>query len=368
MPFRSLSEWCSYLSGIPAHRDTNKNTDGTRELEASTEPPRPPATRDGFLSLLDSLSSPLLQSVSRPAMGCEFEVLLNERQYPNGVECAAEALSMIEQMESLLSVYRPQSQISKVNQFAATHPVLVDVKTMELVQLAVDVHQWTGGAFDITAGSLSEAWGFARRQGYMPTTEQIQQALESVGSQHVITNIDDRTITLHRSGLRLNSGGIGKGYALDYAAQHLQSQGIQDFLVHGGLSSIVARGSRSRSESPSWNIALKHPWRSNETVQILSLENQALGTSGSGKQFFHFGGKRYSHLIDPRTGWPADQMMSATVICPSGAVADALATGLFIMGPSAAIEFCESHPEIAAILIYTDPKTNLQRVEHCNRP
>ena len=91
-------------------------------------------------------------------MGCEFEVLLNERQYPNGVECAAEALSMIEQMESLLSVYRPQSQISKVNQFAATHPVLVDVKTMELVQLAVDVHQWTGGAFDIT-GQLGEAWG-----------------------------------------------------------------------------------------------------------------------------------------------------------------------------------------------------------------
>ena len=245
---------------------------------------------------------------------------------------------------------------------------MVDSKTLELVQLAVDIYEWTGGAFDITAGSLSEAWGFARRQGSMPTTEQVQQALESVGSHHLSIHQSDSTVSLARPGIRLNSGGIGKGYALDYAAQHLHSQGIRNFLMHGGLSSIIARGSRNGAMCQPWNIALKHPWRSNETIEVLSLDNQALGTSGSGKQFFHFGGKRYSHLIDPRSGWPADQMMSATVICPSGAVADALATAMFIMGPQSAIEFCEAHTEVAAVLIYTDPKTNQQRVEHRNWP
>lgn len=308
----------------------------------------------------------LLQSVSRSAMACEFEVLLNEHQYASGVESAVEALSIVEQLENLFSVYRPQSQISKVNQFAAKRPVSVDARTLELVQLGLDVYEWTHGAFDITAGSLSDAWGFARRQGAMPTAEQIRQALETAGSQWIHLDQQHSTISLQRSDVKINSGGIGKGFALDYAAQYLRSQGIENFLMHGGLSSIVARGSKHGKSGRSWSIALKHPWRSNETIEVLSLHDQALGTSGSGKQFFHFGGKRFSHLIDPRTGWPADQMMSVTVICSSGAVSDALATGLFVLGPQGAIEFCEAHPEVAAILIFTDPKTNQQRIEHCN--
>jgi len=318
------------------------------------------------LKLLNPMSGQLLQSVSRPAMGCEFEVLLNENQYPTGVESALESLSIVEQMEKLFSVYRPQSQFSKLNQFAAERAVLVDALTLELIQLGIDVHEWTQGAFDITAGSLSEAWGFARRQGNMPTAEQIQQSLLSVGSQHIRLSRDESTISFSCPGVRLNSGGIGKGFALDYAAQHLQAAGIEHFMIHGGLSSIVARGGRSGLVPERWNVALKHPWRFDETLEVISLENQALGTSGSGKQFFHFGGKRYSHLIDPRSGQPADQLMSATVICASGGVADALATGLFILGPQAAVEFCEAHPEVAAILVYTHPKSGRQCVERRN--
>lgn len=384
MPLRSLSEWCEHLSGFSARnpKDAPPNAQSAQQADALSVSQLSSGTRQAdcllpaagnfgqgaCTSLLSSSDTRLLQSVSRPAMACEFEVLLNEHQYPTGVEHAMESLQIIEQVERLVSVYRPQSQFSKVNQFAGQRPVLVDAWTLELIQLGIDVHEFTQGAFDLTAGSLSETWGFARRQGSMPSPQQIRQSLECVGSQFIRLDSNASTVALDRPGLRLNPGGIGKGFALDYAAQHLQASGIEHFMMHGGLSSIIARGGRSGLAAQHWLVSLKHPWRSDETLEMISLENQALGTSGSGKQFFHFGGKRYSHLIDPRTGWPADQLMSATVICSSGAVADALATALFILGPQAATEFCEAHPEVAAILIFTDPKSGRQRLERRNWP
>ncbi len=310
----------------------------------------------------------LIQSISREAMACEFEVLLNEHEYSHGVDAAVEALDVVDHIDRLLSVFRPQSQLSKINRYAFERPVLVDAMTLELVKLALDAFTLTDGAFDLTAGSLSEVWGFSRRQGAMPSQEQIQQALDCVGSKYICVKEQDSTVALTRPGVRLNSGGIGKGFALDHAARKLVDHQVDHFMIHGGQSSIVARGQRNANwcQSGCWTVALKHPWRSNEVLETLSLCDEALATSGSGKQFFHFGGKRYSHLIDPRTGWPAQQMMSTTVICSSGALADALATGLFILGPDAAIEFCEAHSEIRAILVYCDPKTGQQRLERRN--
>lgn len=306
-----------------------------------------------------------LQSISKSAMACEFEVLLNERQYPSGVEVAFECLELVEEIEDLLSIYRAGSQFSKVNQFGFEREVFVTPMTMQLLQLAMDVHSWTAGCFDITAGTLSEVWGFSRRQGAMPTQSVIENALRAVGTQHIQLDQQTSSIRLLQAGLKLNPGGIGKGYALDKACQILLRNGIHDFMMHGGLSSIIARGNR-RGVDSDWTVALKHPFRTEELIENIPLRNQSLGTSGSGKQFFHFGGKRYSHIIDPRSGWPAEQMMSVTVVCPSCAVADAIATGLFVMGVENAIRFCERFPDIAAVLIYQDSKSGSQRIEHRN--
>lgn len=321
-------------------------------------------TEDGAESIFGLISRPL-QSISRPAMACEFEILLNERQYATGVEVAVDALAIADQVEDLLSVYRAQSQFSKLNRFACERPVNVDPITLEVIQLAIDAHRWTKGCFDITAGSLSEAWGFSRRQGAMPSEQQIEMALQSVGTKHIAVDTQNSTVRLAQPGVKLNPGGIGKGYALDRISRKLLDAGIQDFMIHGGLSSIVARGSRMGLNTE-WTVAIKHPWRTEELIETIALRDQALGTSGSGKQFFHFGGKRYSHIIDPRTGWPADQMMSVTVVCPSGAIADAIATGLFVMGIEAAIEFCERNPYVAAAFIYTHPKSGSMQIEHRN--
>lgn len=311
-------------------------------------------------------SNRLLHAVERSAMACEFEVLLNLDQYPHGIELATDALDTIGRIEQLLSVYLPRSEFSTINRFAAQRPIPVSTETLEVIRLSQDIHAATEGAFDLTAGSLSEAWGFSRRAGRMPAPKEIQSALQLVGSRHI--GIDEQgCVSLAISGVRLNSGGIGKGYALDRAAWRLSRAGINDFLIHGGQSSIIARGDRLNGlPGGGWLVALKHPLRGDDSLGTIRLTNAALGTSGSGKQFFHFQGNRFSHIIDPRTGWPAQGMLSTTVICPSGGVADALATALFVMGPEKSVEFCRQHPEIGALLVFNDARTHQTRIETYN--
>lgn len=333
----SLAEWLTDLGAQPAIEQSN---------------------RDGGAPVAGSDGRSLLWSVARQAMACEFEVLLNQHQYRVGPDRAVAALDIVESIESLLSVYRPQSDLSKLNQFGSQRPVLISYDTCAVIRLAQAIHGWTAGAFDLTAGTLSEVWGFSRRQGRMPSKDEIEQALQEVGSNWIEVDVANSTARLNRERVKLNPGGIGKGYALDRAAQQLAAGGVGDFMLHGGLSSVIARGHRNHPRTGGgWLVALKHPWRWEETIGTIRLRDKALGTSGSGKQFFHFGGKRYSHIIDPRTGWPADCAMSATVICRSAAIADALATAFFVMGVEAVQRFCDAHKDISAILVHQDQAT-----------
>jgi FAD:protein FMN transferase len=313
---------------------------------------------------LPVFATEFLTSVEQSAMACSFEVLLNRGEYPRGVELARDALELVQAIENELSVYRPTSDFSHINRWGSERAVGVRADVLCVLRLALDLHAATGGAFDITAGSLSELWGFSRREGKRPGDAEIAAALQAVGSQWVEMDQPARTVRLARPGVRLNPGGIGKGYALDRVASQLVRQGIGNFLLHGGLSSLAARGSRCDGSGESgWWIALAHPLRWEEKLGRLRLRNQALGTSGAGKQFFHFQGVRYSHVIDPRSGWPAQGLLSATVCCRSAAVADALATALFVMGPDAAQEFCQRHPAISAILVSAEEGSSRLRID-----
>jgi FAD:protein FMN transferase len=326
------------------------------------------AARSDRVSHNALIKDTLLLSIERDAMACQFEVLLNQYQYMRGAEYASEALELVGKLEAQLSIYKPRSELSTLNRFGHLRPTPLSSDTLTMLELAIDLYRLTGGAFDITAGSLSEVWGFSRRAGEIPTPEQLQTALQTVGSQHLEIDSSLQQARLKVAGVKVNPGGIGKGYALDRAAGRLLAAGINDFMIHGGLSSVVARGDRRHSATGGgWLVALKHPWRWEETLGMIRLKDQALGTSGSGKQFFHFGGQRYSHIVDPRSGWPAQGMMSATVICPSGAVADALATAMFVLGVDHARDFCQRHPTIAAILVHASPSGRLQ-IDPLNLP
>ncbi len=266
-----LSAWFEQLSGASLATPASEIA-GASTAAAISDPVR--------VRALDVL----LLTISRPAMACEWEVLLNQHQYPQGAEAAMHALDLVEQLEGLHSVFRPHSDLIAINRFAAARPVAVSQDTYRLLQLARDMHAMTAGAFDMTAGSLSQIWGFSRRAGRMPNEHEIAAALDLVGNSLVVLDDAPRHVSLAKPGVLLNPGGIGKGYALDRAGRKLLSAGLQNFMMHGGLSSVVAQGDRQhRDTGGGWLVALKHPWRWEEKLGTIRLRNQALGTSGSGK-------------------------------------------------------------------------------------
>lgn len=300
-------------------------------------------------------------------MGCEFQVLMNAGQHADGTEAALEALDLVETLERQLSWFRDASELSCINRDAADDPCVVEARFFELLRESVSLHEQTRGAFDITAGPLWQLWGFHRREGELPADANVQQALESVGTRWISLDGRNRTIEFLRSGIEINLGAIGKGYALDRCAELLASRDIENYVIHGGQSSILARGSRSGTQDgeQGWTVALRHPLRREERLCEIRLRDRALGTSGSGNQFFHFGGQRYGHVLDPRTGWPAEGILSSTVLAPTAAQADALATAFFVMGIAEAREFCRHRSGLGALFVTPGEQTGSIEIETC---
>ena len=294
--------------------------DQNRDSSSAAESP------PGDVTQSDSGRTYLLE-VGRRAMACDFQVVLNHSQYENGAEAAVEALDLVEQLEAQLSVYRDQSEVGRLNRTGATRAVPVEEQLFQLLWRAVEYFHATNGAFDITAGPLAKAWGFFRRQGHLPDEGEIEAAMTPVGADGLLLCPETHTVQFRHSGMEINLGGIGKGHALDRAGDLLQRHGIESFLLHGGQSSILAHGRRiGAQEDTGWRVGLTHPLRRDTRMGEITLVNQALGTSGTSSQYFHHQGKRYCHVIDPRTGWPATDVLSTTVVTNDATSADALST------------------------------------------
>ena len=309
---------------------------------------------------------PIWLEFSRPAMACQFDVLLHPNLPTDGPEHAIQALELIDFLEQLFSVYIPTSDLSRLNLRGNDIDVDVALPTLDLLRIAKTIHQKTDGAFDITAASLSDVWGFSSRAGKMPDENAIHEALQRVGSQFLLIDEEKSQVQFTRP-ISVNPGGIGKGYAIDQAAQLLLDHGVSEFAIHGGKSSVRAHGRQQLEQSaPGWKIAVRHPEQSERILGSLILKNLALGTSGPANQFFYFRGVRYGHIIDPRTGWPAQGPLSVTVLHPSATWADALATALYVMGVDQAIQFCQSNSEVGMLALLPGERQGSIEVVTCN--
>src|SRR5262249_50142574 len=181
--------------------------------------------------------------------------------------------------------------------------------------------------------------------------EERTQALEHIGMQHVVLDHGGRSVRYLKPGLEINLGSIGKGYALDRVAGLLRGAwNATSALLHGGHSSVCAIGTPP-GETAAWSVALRHPWDDKQTLGVVRLRDRALGTSAATYRHLEFQGRKLGHLLDPRTGWPAEGMASASVLAPTAAEADALATTFYINGVDWARAYCETHPEVAAVLL-----------------
>ncbi|MDR1485202.1 MAG: FAD:protein FMN transferase [Planctomycetaceae bacterium] len=292
----------------------------------------------------DEHSDNTLLSVSRRAMNVEFEVLFPRVQFPQGTKASIAALDEVERLEGVLSVFRFDSFVRYVNLTAYDEAVRVDDEFLNLIGICQIVSAETCGAVDITSGLLWKLWGFSGGNGVVPDGDKIAEALSSVDYKSLLVDRANHTIRFLRPAMELNFGCVGKGFALDVAAGILFDSGVDKFLFHGGLSSIFAAGEK-------WRVGVTDPLRGDGRLTEVLLSNNAISTSSSQKQFFRYKGHRYSHLLDPRTGFPAEGVFSVTVIAPTAVYAELLSTAFFVMGFEQSKEYQKNHPEISALFI-----------------
>ena len=291
--------------------------------------------------------------VNRTAMACRFEVTVPESEQ-HGVSVAQAALDEIDRLEAQLTVFRDSSEISYVNRHAGDEAVRVTQNVFDLLVLCKSLFELTEGAFDITSGPLTRCWGFLRREGRLPDVGQIESAKALVGSDKLLLDTESTSVTFAKPGIEINLGSIGKGYALD-SVRPIISRSVRNALMNAGSSSILAIGAGESGRG--WLVGLRDPRSKSARMGSLRLRDCAMSTSGSEEQFFEHEGQQYGHIIDPRTGWPANQVTSVTVVTQSAAISDALATAFYVGGRELAERYCGSHNDVMTIILERKSKT-----------
>jgi FAD:protein FMN transferase len=286
--------------------------------------------------------------VHRIAMACRFEVMLPSSD-AHDMAAARSALDEADRLEAMLTVFRDNSEVVHVNQTAGEEDVRISPELFELLQLSERIHQETAGAFDVTSNPLSRCWGFLRREGRLPEDAALQEARGCVGMSKVTLDVDRQTVRFDHPGVELNFGSIGKGYAMDRMAALLRARGVRHALLSAGASSVVAVGGQGEG----WPVDLR-PRRARARVARVLLRNGAVGTSGAGEQFFEIDGRRYGHVLDPRTGWPASGVLGVSVITREAAFADALSTAFLVEGPVSAEHYCATHTDTLVVVVPED--------------
>ncbi|MFO0767318.1 MAG: FAD:protein FMN transferase [Nitrospiraceae bacterium] len=258
----------------------------------------------------------------------------------------------IRRLEQLLSTWRPDSELSQVNASAGRRPVRVSQETFELVSRSLDFARMTGGGFNIAVGPAVEAWSVTERQ-QIPTVQELERLHPLVDWRAIQLDEGERTIFLPHFGMRIDIGGIGKGYAADRAAEVMQQAGAQGGVV--ALSGDITTCG-SLPEQAGFSVGIRHPRREGVLLARINLKNEAISTAGDYERYFERDGIRYHHILDPLTLQPAWDCQSVTVVASDGITADGLDTGLFVMGRERAMALIESLPGVGAIIVDRDGK------------
>lgn len=310
------------------------------------------------LALMAASCSPgdRLHSETRTIMGTYVTITVEPSGLPEILVRAAvkDAFAQIERVDALMSTYKPQSELSRINANAGVAPVEADPEVIDTVGMALETAKETGGGFDPTIGPLVKLWGIASKDARVPSDAEIGAALKLVDYTQVEVDRDKGTVFIKMPGMSIDLGGIAKGYASDRAVDALRKAGITAGIV------AVAGDLRlfgKRADGSDWGVGIQHPRDKSGLMAKFKLTDAALSTSGDYERFFIKDGVRYHHIIDPRTGYPAKGLMSVSVLTAKAVDSDAYATGLFVMGPQKAMEYADAHPELDVLLVRSDGTT-----------
>jgi thiamine biosynthesis lipoprotein len=266
----------------------------------------------------------------RMSMACLYAIDMYGPDLSALPSIANEAFDEVDRIDRLMSNYKSDSGLSRVNREAPDGPVAVEPELFDLIADALRYDEESGGAFDITVGPLMKAWGFFRGEGRLPSGEVLTAARTHVGGRHVILDRPSRTIRFDAPGVELDLGGIAKGYAVDRVVAILRARSIPAALISAGGSTIYAVG--APPDRSSWSIAIQDPLDARKQALTIDVTDRALSIAGSSEKWFEADGVRYSHIMDPRTGRPVQGMLTVAVLAASGTEGDALDDALFVLG------------------------------------
>lgn len=287
-------------------------------------------------------------------MGSTYTVVLYGEDQER-LEAAAEAaFAEARRLDRMLSNYRPQSEWSEMNRHAAERPVKVSRELFDLLKTCLDYSRRSEGTFDISVGPLMRIWGFYRGTGRLPAKQEVATVLPAVGYRNIMLDATNLTVRFRRPGVELDPGGIGKGYAVDRMTEKLKEYDIASALISAGGSSIHGLGKPPNDKG--WKVKIRHPRKWTQTVEEVYLRDESMSTSGDYEKFFEAEGKIYSHIMDPRTGFPASGILSVSVIAPRALDSEAWTKPFFIQGRQWAAKhrpndlrvfMCEDRSELA---------------------
>jgi thiamine biosynthesis lipoprotein len=281
------------------------------------------------------------------ALGTLFEITVVGRGAA-AEQAIQAAFAEVRRVEDLLTTWKPEAPLARVNEAAGGKPVSVPAEVMELIERSIEVSKRTGGAFDVTFASMGKLWDFGVDAPSLPDPREVARRIKLIDFRKLELDRENGTVRLARKGMRLSLGAVAKGYAADRAGAVLRERGHGDFIVFGGGDLLV---SGSRGAEP-WSVGIQDPRKQTRRFAKLTVpEGGAVVTSGDYERFFVVDGKRYHHIINPRTGFPAQGAISVTVLAPDAILADALATGVFVLGPDEGMALIESDPQLEAIIV-----------------
>ncbi|PHR15217.1 MAG: thiamine biosynthesis protein ApbE [Aequorivita sp.] len=281
-------------------------------------------------------------------MGSRFEITVVAKDSIEANDYIDAAVVEITRIEKLISSWDPASQTSEINRNAGIKPVKVDEELYNLIGRSVEISKLTDGAFDISFASMDKIWKFDGSMTQMPSKEAIKQSVSKVGYQNIILDPENLTVFLKLEGMKIGFGAIGKGYAADKAKKLLIEKGVSGGIINAS-GDMNTWGTQPVGEF--WKVAITNPMDKNKAFALLPLNENAVVTSGNYEKYVTFNNIRYTHIIDPRTGYPATGIISATVFAPKAEIADALATSIFVMGKDVGIDFINQLPKIECIII-----------------
>lgn len=286
-------------------------------------------------------------------MGSRFDITIVANDSASAEAYIDTVIAEVSRIEDLISDWKPETQVSQVNRNAGIMPVKVDREVFELTERALHLSEITNGAFDISFAAMDRIWKFDGSMLEMPTPEAIKKSVEKVGYKNIVLDKENSTIFLKLKGMKIGFGALGEGYAADKCREMMIAKGVQAGIVNGS-GDMNTWG--KQPDGSSWNIGITNPMHKEELFAVVPLDAGAVVTSGSYEKFVEFNGKRYSHIINPVTGYPATGLCSVTVFGASAEMANGFSTSLMVLGKKAGLAFINQFPELSCIMVTDDGK------------